>query len=54
MADSIEIIPLSDIPLIQPGDDLAPILGDALERFEKPFGNGKSEKSDLDVLVVAG
>jgi coenzyme F420-0:L-glutamate ligase/coenzyme F420-1:gamma-L-glutamate ligase len=49
MTDSISIIPLTDIPLIQPGDDLAQILGDAIERLEgspRPFESG-------DVLVIA-
>ncbi len=46
MTESISIIPLTDIPLIQPGDDLAQILGDAIDRLELPV------KSN-DVLVLA-
>ncbi|HZY45153.1 MAG TPA: coenzyme F420-0:L-glutamate ligase [Anaerolineae bacterium] len=46
MTDSISIIPLAGIPLIQPGDDLAQILGDAIDRLESPV------KSN-DVLVIA-
>ncbi len=42
----IEIVPLTNIPFIQPGDDLPRILGDALARLEEPI------RSD-DVLVVA-
>lgn len=41
----IEIIPLTGIPLIQPGDDLARLLGDALIRA--------GGLRDLDVLVIA-
>jgi len=43
--DSIEIIPLTGIPLIQPGDDLARLLGDAIVR--------SSGLGDGDVLVIA-
>jgi coenzyme F420-0:L-glutamate ligase/coenzyme F420-1:gamma-L-glutamate ligase len=43
--NSIEIIPLSDIPLIQPGDDLAWLLGEAIAR--------SGGLRDRDVLVVA-
>ncbi len=46
MTNSIEIIPLENIPLIQPNDDLAKILGDAIER------TGKAVKPN-DVLVIA-
>jgi len=53
MTSPINLIPLTGIPLIQPGDDLARILGDALEAFEKPFGVGKAEGSNSDVLVIA-
>ena len=53
MTSPIEIIPLANIPLIQPGDDLARILGDAIERLERPFGFGKPEGSSPDVLVIA-
>ena len=41
----IEIIPLAGIPLIQPGDDLAQLLGEAIARSGGP--------RDRDVLVVA-
>ena len=41
----IEIIPLTDIPLIQPGDDLARLLGDAIAR--------SGGLRDRDVLVIA-
>ncbi len=41
----IEIIPLTDIPLIHPGDDLAQLLGDALAR--------SGGLRDRDVLVIA-
>ncbi len=41
----IEIIPLTDIPLIQPGDDLAQVLGDAIAR--------SGGLRDRDVLVIA-
>ncbi len=43
--NSISIIPLTGIPLIQPGDDLPCLLGDALERLASPARFG-------DVLVV--
>ncbi len=45
MTTTISIHPLTDIPLIQPGDDLARILGEAIERMGKPIRS--------DVLVVA-
>ncbi len=41
----IEIIPLTGIPLIQPGDDLARLLGDAIAR--------SGGLRDRDVLVIA-
>lgn len=41
----IEIIPLTGIPLIQPGDDLAQLLGDAAAR--------SGDLRDRDVLVIA-
>jgi coenzyme F420-0:L-glutamate ligase/coenzyme F420-1:gamma-L-glutamate ligase len=41
----IEIIPLTNIPLIQPGDDLAQLLGDAVAR--------SGGLRDRDVLVIA-
>ena len=53
MTSPIHLIPLTDIPLIQPGDDLARILGDALETFERPFGSGKPAGANPDVLVIA-
>src|SRR5512141_2311850 len=43
--NTIEILPLTGIPLIQPGDDLALILGEAIQR-----AGGLRER---DVLVVA-
>ena len=42
---SIEIIPLIDIPLIQPGDDLARLLGEAIDR--------SGRLCDRDVIVIA-
>jgi coenzyme F420-0:L-glutamate ligase/coenzyme F420-1:gamma-L-glutamate ligase len=42
---TIEIIPLTGIPLIQPGDDLTSVLGDAIARSGGP--------GDRDVLVIA-
>jgi coenzyme F420-0:L-glutamate ligase / coenzyme F420-1:gamma-L-glutamate ligase len=50
--NDIRIIPLTGIPLIQPGDDLAQIVGDALERLERPDGFSKPVRSG-DVLVLA-
>jgi coenzyme F420-0:L-glutamate ligase / coenzyme F420-1:gamma-L-glutamate ligase len=44
--NSISIIPLTGIPLIQPGDDLPRILGDAVERLGSSLQTG-------DVLVIA-
>ena len=41
----IEIIPLTGLPLVQPGDDLGHLLGDAIERA--------GGLRDRDVLVVA-
>src|SRR5512143_4113949 len=41
----IEIIPLTDIPLIHPGDDLPQLLGDAIARSRS--------LRDRDVLVIA-
>ena len=41
----IEIYPVSGLPLIQPGDDLPRLLGDALERLARPPAVG-------DVLVI--
>lgn len=43
--NDIHLIPLTDLPLIQPGDDLPRLLGDAVER-----AGGLRER---DVLVVA-
>ncbi len=43
--NTIQILPLTGIPLIQPGDDLAQILGEAIQR-----AGGLQER---DVLVVA-
>src|SRR5512139_1294175 len=43
--DPIEIIPLTGIPLIQPGDDLARLLGEAIDR--------SGGLRDRDVLVIA-
>jgi coenzyme F420-0:L-glutamate ligase/coenzyme F420-1:gamma-L-glutamate ligase len=43
--DSIAIIPLAGIPLIQPGDDLAQLLGEAVAR--------SGGLRDRDVLVIA-
>lgn len=42
----ISIFPLAGIPLIQPGDDLPRILGDAVERLDSRLQSG-------DVLVIA-
>jgi coenzyme F420-0:L-glutamate ligase/coenzyme F420-1:gamma-L-glutamate ligase len=50
--DSIQIIPLRGIPLIQPGDELAHILGNALEQIKKPKGFSQPVKPG-DVLVLA-
>lgn len=52
MVSSIEIIPLVGIPLIQPGDDLARILGDAIDARERPSGFSKPIQPG-DVLVIA-
>jgi coenzyme F420-0:L-glutamate ligase / coenzyme F420-1:gamma-L-glutamate ligase len=46
MMNSIQLFPLTGIPLIQPGDDLALIVGNALNRLERPAQSG-------DVLVLA-
>lgn len=47
MSDTASLIPLSDLPLVRPGDDLAALLGDAIERrIGKLLSAG-------DVLVVA-
>jgi coenzyme F420-0:L-glutamate ligase/coenzyme F420-1:gamma-L-glutamate ligase len=46
MAESISLIPLDGLPLIQPGDDLARLLGDAIDRLRQPL-------KPHDVLVVA-
>jgi coenzyme F420-0:L-glutamate ligase/coenzyme F420-1:gamma-L-glutamate ligase len=43
--NEIRLIPLTSIPLIQPGDDLSRTLGDAIERLGGPVKS--------DVLVVA-
>jgi coenzyme F420-0:L-glutamate ligase/coenzyme F420-1:gamma-L-glutamate ligase len=43
--NSIEIVPLTGIPLVQPGDDLARLLGDAIARA--------GGLRDRDVLVIA-
>ena len=48
----IQLIPVTGIPLIQPGDDLAHILGDALDQLERPQGFSKPLRSG-DVLVLA-
>jgi coenzyme F420-0:L-glutamate ligase / coenzyme F420-1:gamma-L-glutamate ligase len=44
--NSISIFPLTGIPLIQPGDDLPRILGDAVERLDTHLQSG-------DVFVIA-
>jgi coenzyme F420-0:L-glutamate ligase/coenzyme F420-1:gamma-L-glutamate ligase len=44
--NSISIFPLTGIPLIQPGDDLPCILGDAVERLDSRLEAG-------DVFVIA-
>jgi len=44
--NSISIFPLTGIPLIQPGDDLPLILGNAIERLDRALQTG-------DVLVIA-
>jgi coenzyme F420-0:L-glutamate ligase/coenzyme F420-1:gamma-L-glutamate ligase len=44
--NSISILPLTGIPLIQPGDDLPRLLGDAIERLD-------SRPQAGDVLVIA-
>jgi coenzyme F420-0:L-glutamate ligase / coenzyme F420-1:gamma-L-glutamate ligase len=47
MSDTASLIALSDVPLVKPGDDLAPLLGGAIERrIGKWLTAG-------DVLVVA-
>jgi coenzyme F420-0:L-glutamate ligase/coenzyme F420-1:gamma-L-glutamate ligase len=46
MIRSIEIIPLIGIPLIQPGDDLAHLIGEAIEHQAAPLQAN-------DVLVIA-
>lgn len=47
MSDTASLIPLSDLPLVRPGDDLAALLGAAIERrLGKLLTTG-------DVLVVA-
>lgn len=47
MSDTASLIPLSDLPLVRPGDDLAALLGAAIERrIGKLLTSG-------DVLVVA-
>ncbi len=43
--NSIEIIPLTTIPLVQPGDNLGQMLGDAIAR--------SGDLRDRDVLVIA-
>jgi coenzyme F420-0:L-glutamate ligase / coenzyme F420-1:gamma-L-glutamate ligase len=50
--NSIQMMPLTGIPLIQPGDDLAQILGDALDRLATPHGPIQPVMSG-DVLVLA-
>lgn len=47
--NSIAIIPLSGIPLVQPGDDLSRLLGDAIERLPQPDRLVRPG----DVLVIA-
>ena len=46
MDDEMRIIPLRDMPEVRPGDDLAALIGDALERRGLTLVDG-------DVLVVA-
>lgn len=46
MTQPIEITPLRDIPLIEPGDDLAQIIGDAITHLDQPARSG-------DVIVIA-
>jgi coenzyme F420-0:L-glutamate ligase/coenzyme F420-1:gamma-L-glutamate ligase len=50
--NTIHLIPLAGIPLVQPGDDIAQLLGAALDKIERPFGSGEPDGSP-DVLVVA-
>jgi coenzyme F420-0:L-glutamate ligase/coenzyme F420-1:gamma-L-glutamate ligase len=50
--NTIQLIPVTGIPLIKPGDDLAHILGDALDQLERPQGFLKPLRSG-DVLVLA-
>lgn len=50
--NDLRIIPLTGIPLIQPGDDLAQILGEAIDRLERPHGFSKPVRAG-DVLVLA-
>jgi len=50
--NSIQLFPLTGIPLIQPGDDLAQILGNALEQVEKPHEFSTPVRPG-DVLVLA-
>src|SRR5512136_2115997 len=44
--NSVSILPLTGIPLIQPGDNLPRLLGDAIERLDSRLQIG-------DVLVIA-
>jgi coenzyme F420-0:L-glutamate ligase/coenzyme F420-1:gamma-L-glutamate ligase len=50
--NDIQIIALTGIPLIKPGDDLPRLLGDAIDRLERPQGFSKPLRSG-DVLVLA-
>ena len=47
MSADVEIVALADIPEINPGDDLAAILGDAIDR-----STGLVPLREDDVLVV--
>jgi coenzyme F420-0:L-glutamate ligase/coenzyme F420-1:gamma-L-glutamate ligase len=46
MIDTVQLIPLPDFPLVQPGDDLAALIGDSLRAGGLGLING-------DLLVVA-
>ena len=46
MPDRLTLIALEGIPLVKPGDDLANLIGDALEQSGERLADG-------DILVVA-
>jgi len=46
MSRSIHLIPLTNIPLIQPGDNLAELIFEAWQQIDRP-------KADTDIIVVA-